>query len=250
MRHYAGLRMGIATEGARPLRRACGHGTAATRVVWLGLLAAVMLTLFTQSALAAGPVLSSCGTHLTRGRVWVPIDPSGRVPGSVGLFVVRYARTPNPSGGTVMALAGGPGQSAVDLLPGFADDLAPVLRDRALVVFDARGVGRSGALKCPSPGRDAGDAWVTGCANSLGPRRSFYSTANSVADIEAVRKALGIQHMALEGVSYGTYTALAYARAHPALVDRLVLDSALPADGNPTFKLSSVAAMRRVLGNL
>src|SRR6266516_5358168 len=99
--------MRIAREGVRPRERVGGQGLAARRVFWLGLLVAAMLSLSSASAaLAAGSVLRPCGTHLTCGRVWVPLDPSGRVPGEVGLFVVRYARTANPPGGTVMALAG------------------------------------------------------------------------------------------------------------------------------------------------
>ena len=241
--------MRTATEGVRP--QGSGHGSAGRRIVWLALLAAITLPfLFARPAQAAGAVLQPCGKNLTCGRVWVPLDPTGRVPGQVGLFVERYARTPNPTGGTVIALAGGPGQSGVDLLSAFTDDLAPILGNRALVVFDQRGVGRSGDLTCRASSHTGSTAWVSGCAGSLGPRRAFYSTANSVADIDAVRNALGLQQVSVEGVSYGTFTALAYARAYPAQVDRLVLDSSLPAAGDTGFELNSVVAMRRLLGQL
>src|SRR5262249_48709717 len=127
-RVYAGQWMRFARDGAL-----------------LVLLAVGALLSLAGSALAATP-LQPCGKHLTCGHVIVPLDPSGQLPGQVSHFVERYAQTANPTGGTVIALAGGPGQSAVDLLPGFADDLGPILANRALVVFDPRGVGRSGNL--------------------------------------------------------------------------------------------------------
>src|SRR5882672_10964360 len=99
------------------------------------LLAAAALLLFAGPALATTQ-LQPCGKNLTCGHVLVPLDPSGQLPGQVSLYVERYAQTPNASGGTVIALAGGPGQSAVDLIDGFEDDLAPILGNRALVVFD------------------------------------------------------------------------------------------------------------------
>jgi pimeloyl-ACP methyl ester carboxylesterase len=46
--------------------------------------------------------------------------------------------------------------------------------------------------------------------------------------MEAVRHALGVDRIALFGLSYGTKQALAYARAHPKNVDRMLLDSVCP----------------------
>jgi pimeloyl-ACP methyl ester carboxylesterase len=230
------------------VRQGSGHGTACRQIGLLVLLATAALLSLAGPALATTQ-LQPCGKNLTCGHVLVPLDRSGQVPGQVSLYVERYAQNPNPTGGTVIALAGGPGQSAVDLIDGFEEDLAPILANRALVVFDPRGVGRSGDLTCPEPGQSTSSVdWVSQCAATLGPRRAFYSTANSVADIDAVRTELGLQQVTLHGVSYGTYTALAYARAHPAQVDHLILDSSLPADGGPLFNLNSLPAMRRMLG--
>jgi pimeloyl-ACP methyl ester carboxylesterase len=67
----------------------------------------------------------------------------------------------------------------------------------------------------------------------------------SVDDLDAVRQALGLERVSLEGVSYGTYLALSYARAHPDHVERLVLDSTLATES--PFDLDSIVAMRRVL---
>ena len=232
------------------VRQGPGHGSVCRQIALLALLAAAALLWLASPALATVQ-LQPCGYQLTCGHVPVPLDPSGRVPGQVNLYVERFSQTPNPTGGTILALAGGPGQSAVDLMEGFEDDLSPLLANRALVVFDARGVGRSGNLTCREPTNQRTYVdWVSQCAASLGPGRAFYSTANSVADVDAVRTALGLQQVTLHGVSYGTFTALAYARAHPAQVDHLILDSSLLATGDPLFSLGSVPAMRRVLGQL
>jgi pimeloyl-ACP methyl ester carboxylesterase len=197
-------------------------------------------------AVADGAVLHPCGRHLECGRVAVPLDPSGRVPGRVDLAVRRYTPSGDASHGTVIALAGGPGQSSIDFLYDFADDLHPALGHRALVVFDARGVGRSDPLRCRVPASSA--HLISSCARSLGPRRALYSTMHSVDDIDSVRQALGLERVSLEGVSYGTYLALSYARAHPDNVERLVLDSTLAAES--PFDLDSIVAMRRVLAGM
>ena len=59
------------------------------------------------------------------------------------------------------------------------------------------------------------------CAQSLGPRRAFYTTRDSVDDIDAVRRAVGVDKITLFGVSYGTKVALGYAARYPQHVERL-----------------------------
>ena len=81
------------------------------------------------------------------------------------------------------------------------------------------------------------------CARRLGPRRSFYTTPDSVEDMEAIRQALGLERMSLLGISYGTALALAYARAHPDRVDRLILDSVADPDDADVFGLASFRAV-------
>jgi pimeloyl-ACP methyl ester carboxylesterase len=125
-----------------------------------------------------------------------------------------------------------------------------VLRRRDLVVFDQRGTGRSGLLRCPALERaelNSQPGAVAECASLLGPARAFYTTRDSVADIEAVRQALGVERISLYGVSYGTKVALAYAVAYPDHVDRLVLDSTVALTGPDPFALATFAAIPRVL---
>ena len=155
------------------------------------------------AAARAAADLHVCGDHgqLQCGRISVPLDPSGRVPGRVLLFVKRFSEVAHPSD-TVIALAGGPGQSSIQVLPLFITSLEPALGHRALVVFDGRGIGRSQPLDCVVPfGQLPTDAPLSHCARQLAPRSAFYATTDTVSDIEHVRRALSIGHFTLYGVS-------------------------------------------------
>lgn len=212
-------------------------------------------------ALALAAVASAATQPLTRctaaahdrtlcGTVTVPLDRSGAVPGTVALRVKALPpATGQASGAPVLALAGGPGQAAVPLLDAFATALRPLLRARELVVFDQRGTGGSGRLRCPAlvSGRGSLASVIERCASELGPRRADYTTAASVADLEAVRSALGVDRVILYAASYGTKVALAYAAAYPQHVERLVLDSVVPPEGIDPFQRSSLASIPRVL---
>lgn len=178
-------------------------------------------------------------------RVTVPLDRTGRVPGRVRLKVQRVKGRPRRAG-VLIGLAGGPGQAATPLAGAFALAADAALRRHELVVFDQRGTGASGLLRCPSvePAyvRDLTAAGAA-CAARLGPARALYTTRDSIADLEAVRAALGVERISLLGVSYGTKVALGYAMAHPERVERLILDSTVTAEGPDVFGRSSFAAL-------
>jgi pimeloyl-ACP methyl ester carboxylesterase len=189
----------------------------------------------------------------------VPLDRSGAVPGTIGLFVARRPPTSGTTRGTVLALAGGPGQAATPVAGDFATLLGPALRSRDLIVLDQRGTGKSGLLRCsglerlnahpeasPAEVAAAGEA----CANALGPARAHYTTIDSVEDVEAVRQALGVARLTLYGTSYGTKVAEAYAKRYPAQVDGLILDSVVLPDAGDPLTRSTLAALPRVLGAL
>ena len=88
------------------------------------------------------------------------------------------------------------------------------------------------------------------CAGQLGAKRGLFRTADSVADIEALREQAGYARLTIFAVSYGTKVALAYAAAHPDRVERLVLDSVVTPDGPDVLQHSTFAAVPRVLGEL
>jgi pimeloyl-ACP methyl ester carboxylesterase len=123
-----------------------------------------------------------------------------------------------------------------------------------LVLLDQRGTGTA-ALRCPALQRQMGStdltvptrAAVTACAQAIGPRRRFFSTADTVEDVEALRVALGAERLALDGVSYGTFVAERYALAHPGRVSRLVLDSVVPHAGAEALEATNAHAVARVL---
>src|SRR4051812_27023447 len=166
-------------------------------------------------ALASPPAeaalkLPSCGTRRECGTFEVPVDRTGRVPGSLSLSITRFTakKATKPP---LFALAGGPGQAATSVEDAFADDFKAARSDRDLIVFDQRGTGSS-AIDCPALQKDERDAGAqAACAKQLGAKRSFYRTPDSVEDIEAIRAALGAPAIALYGVSYGTNVAVSYA---------------------------------------
>jgi pimeloyl-ACP methyl ester carboxylesterase len=88
---------------------------------------------------------------------------------------------------------------------------------------------------------------VEACARKLGPSRAFYSTNDTVADLEALRAALGAPKLTLDGTSYGTFVAERYAIAHPDRVSRLVLDSVVPASGLDGLEADGMHETARVL---
>jgi pimeloyl-ACP methyl ester carboxylesterase len=221
-------------------------------------LLALTITLIGLAALApaAGaqvPALKTCAgqAQFQCGTINVPLDYSGRVAGTIPLHFA--ARKSFPRDGKIMfALTGGPGQQGIDFATPSALSLAPALKQYRLVVLDQRGTGKSGLLRCPgvqsARALDVVEpAQLATCAAQIGPRRTFYTSADTVLDLETIRKALGASKVGLMGISYGTHVALQYARAFPANVDRLVLDSIVGPDGPDAFLLDSYRALPRIL---
>jgi pimeloyl-ACP methyl ester carboxylesterase len=225
------------------------------RLARIALIALVVVLVMAESA--AGAIsFRPCGkaTILLCGRLDVPLDRTGAVPGTVGLRI-RAVRAPEALQPPIFALAGGPGQSATPFAADIAYSFRQPLLTRDLIVFDQRGTGRSGLIRCPTlEGLGARLFRVAGaaadCAETLGPKRAFYTTPASVEDIEAIRAGIGAERITLYGVSYGTKVALAYAARYPQHVDRLVLDSIVDIDGPDAYGLDITAALPRVLRRL
>jgi pimeloyl-ACP methyl ester carboxylesterase len=185
-------------------------------------------------------------------RIDVPLDRTGAVPGTISL---RFAtQTGKVKKKVLLALTGGPGQPGVIFGPSYADGFAGELDDRSLVVLDQRGTGGSYALNCPEiQGIDSlstvfpGD--VAGCADRLGAARDSFGSIETAEDIEAVRKALGVDKITIYGVSYGTWVAQQYARIHPDHVEKLILDSVVPPGVDP-WDLRITQSLPRVMADL
>jgi pimeloyl-ACP methyl ester carboxylesterase len=164
----------------------------------------------------------------------VPLDRTGRRPGTLDLQVAA-ADNKNAPRGVLLLITGGPGQPGAGAATRVTQALSAVLSDYRLVLYDQRGTG-GGALQCPALQDAMGSSDLTpppasavrSCARALGAARAYFGTDDVVADMDALRKALGVDTWTLDGVSYGTYVGERYALAHPGNVKRLVLDSVVP----------------------
>jgi pimeloyl-ACP methyl ester carboxylesterase len=178
----------------------------------------------------------------------VPLDRSGAVPGTLRLQVAAAGNTGAPHG-TLLFLTGGPGQPGVPFVGQILKALPQVARGYRLVMIDQRGTG-AGSLDCPELQGQMGEsdtvpptpAAVQACAQALGIRRDFFTTADTVEDLDELRQALHLASWTLDGVSYGTFTAEQYALTYPDRVRRLVLDSSVTQqNADPLY----VASMHR-----
>jgi len=215
-------------------------------VRWAGAIGAAALTLLAAAAPAAARLRwSGCsGVDAECAALRVPLDRTGTVRGSVRLRVARYS--PPSRRPTLLYLAGGPGGAGVQEFSDVLFEAGGLSKRFDLVSYDQRGTGASGLLRCRALERDArlrSTRAGADCAGRLGARRAFYTTRDSVEDVEAVRRALGVEQLTLFGISYGTKLALAYARAHPDHVERIALDSVLEPDDADVFGREPYQAM-------
>ena len=187
----------------------------------------------------------------------VPLDHARPSRGTLHLRVAAGDNRNAPRG-VLLVLAGGPGESGLPILGRFV--AAALARERSryrIVVFDQRGTG-AGALDCPALQAEMGSSDLTppsagavrACARQLGTRRAFFGTDDVVADMEDLRRGLGVDTWSLDGISYGTYVGERYALAHPSRVKKLVLDSVVPQIGETDLGVDEFAAVRRVLGSV
>jgi pimeloyl-ACP methyl ester carboxylesterase len=135
----------------------------------------------------------------------------------------------------VLVLLGGPGDAASFHYGALLREHAAINETRPLVFVDQRGTGRSSPLSCGLGGSDddvqpyldefqAPDA-PERCRRKLGPDvdLSRYRTTDFIADLEIVRRALGVEQWNLHGGSYGTRVAQQYMARHPHRIRSAVL---------------------------
>jgi pimeloyl-ACP methyl ester carboxylesterase len=158
--------------------------------------------------------------------------------------------------GVLLVLSGGPGQPGLPILGGFLSRALSAERSQyRIVVFDQRGTG-AGALDCQALQRQMGSSDLTpptaravrACARKLGGERAFFGTDDVVADMDALRRALGVEKWSIDGISYGTYVGERYGLAYPSHVSKLVLDSVVPQVGLINdLGVAEFVAVKRVL---
>ena len=129
--------------------------------------------------------------------LYPPIEPYRQERLKVGGgHEVYFEECGNPAGKPVAIVHGGPGGGCNTAMRRYHDPA----RYR-IVLFDQRGCGRS----LPHASLEANTTW------------------HLVADMELLRKHLGIERWQLFGGSWGSTLSLAYAQRHPERVSELVL---------------------------
>ncbi len=123
---------------------------------------------------------------------------------------VRIAGDPR-SGNALIANHGGPGMTSHYMVS--LEQLAST--EFAVVTYDQRGMGRS----------------------TMPPDDASYGLLNYVADLEAVRKAVGVEKVHILGHSWGGLVAMRYATVHPQKVRSIILVNS----GPPNWQAMQVA---------
>jgi proline iminopeptidase len=139
----------------------------------------------------------SAGQKRASQLLYPPVDPFDQRIIDVGDgHSVYVEQCGDPNGIPVVVLHGGPGGGCSPAMRRYFDP-----REFRVVLFDQRGCGRSR----PHASVSANTTW------------------HLVADIETIRKQLGIERWVLFGGSWGATLALIYAQSHPDRVAYLVL---------------------------
>jgi len=217
------------------------------RRVWLAIamvLCAALPALSAPEGLAPGncpgqmqALQEAFSGHMRCGLIRTPLDPAH----PAGEQVLVWASVYVPKGATaapVVLIPGGPGQAVSPMAADASLLLAERFPKRPIVLFDPRGTGRSSRIHCPefftqralSPQEQA-ERGVS-CALRLGERRAFFTARETVSDLERIRAHLGIARWTPLGVSWGTVAAVRYLKEHPAQLERVIVDSTMPA-GEP-----------------
>ena len=202
---------------------------------------------------------SACGGVVECATLTVPADWADPTGPSIELAVARRPAT-GASAGTLFVNPGGPGASAADrVIAGTWP--AALVESFDLVSWDPRGVGASTNLDCGGVGGTNGtavhrnptdtaglEAFVSACTTGSPGLVDHLGTSESVADLDALRLAMGIDRLNYLGFSYGTYLGLAYLRAYPDAVRTLVLDGVVnPAEDIEQLLTAQSLAMEQFL---
>lgn len=209
-------------------------------------LAAALLAVTAQPASAQSIELEECrinagpaypGIKARCGRFVRPEDPSRPEGKTLDLHVaVVPALSLEPAPDAVVPIAGGPGQASTDFYAATTGAFEKLRRNRDIVLLDQRGTGQSARMDC-----DVDDEIVQGrmsseqtreateaCLAALPHDPRFFTTSVAVADLEALRVALGYSAFNVYGISYGSRVAQHYARRYPATTRTVILDGVVP----------------------
>lgn len=215
---------------------------------WRGCLLALLTMTGLGTAAAAAPLkpcrIDGIPNELQCGSLQRPLDPARPDGAKIDVhYLVVPAMARNKQPDAVLMLAGGPGQSAIQLAARMQPRLSRLGNRRDIVFIDQRGTGKTAPLQCPDDSKlplteqldtAAQIKRLDACRAALeklpyGDLR-FFTTTIAMQDMDAVREALGVPQWNLIGGSYGTRAALDYLRQFPSKVRRTVIDGVAPPD--------------------
>ncbi len=188
---------------------------------------------------------SGCEQDTECTRVLAPLDYADPGQGSVTLSLRRKPATATPKLGTLFINPGGPGASGMDLISSFP---STGLEAYDIVGWDPRGTGQSTPIRCLSDAETdafneldlspddpseravllAGvEKFNKGCWQRNGRLLEHVGTADTVRDLDLLRRLLNDPKLNFVGYSYGTQIGAYYAELFPENTGRLVLDAAV-----------------------
>ncbi len=151
-------------------------------------------------------------------------------------LALMWSYNKNRQADPILFLAGGPGQSAIESYVQIQAGFRPLIKERNIYLVDQRGTGKSNPLNCnvnpeqlrTTPSDEDIAIMFRQCLKALDADTRYYTTTESIEDLEALRKSLNIKQWNLVGVSYGTRKALTYAKMYPNAIRTMVLDGVVP----------------------
>ena len=206
------------------------------------------------------------GTVVAAERGSFAVPESRRNPHSrqIRVSFVRFRSTNPRPGPPIVYLAGGPGGTGSDAAAGPRFPIFMALRAIGdVIAFDQRGTGRDSGLPPCSAAQSPDLALPMTRTNFIAYYRAAYqqcaafwrgrgiaiegyNTLESAADIEELRRRLGVRRIHLWAISYGTHLALATTRAYPRSIDRVALASVEGLDQTVKLPARIDAALERL----
>lgn len=178
----------------------------------------------------------------------VPRDWASPSSGTYRIAVARIRAEVAPTRGVLIFNPGGPGGAGLDALRSVQRGLPKEVRDSFdIVTFDPRGVGSSEPTftPCRTPNLDlpptgevdweavtadymaAMSTALQKCLQANETDAAYVGSWQVVRDIDALRRALGVEKISFWGMSYGTTLGRAYAQQFPQRLRALVLDGTI-----------------------
>lgn len=183
--------------------------------------------------------LKGLSEQLQCGQISVPENPALPEGKKIDIhFAILPAIKNTHPNEAMLAIAGGPGQSAIEHAAGFDKMLGKVRQQRDILLIDQRGTGKSNILNC---GEDSDlnmlsyddekidmIAETEKCLEATDADVTQYGSETALKDFEAVREYLGYQKLHVYGISYGTRMGQLYMRHYPEVLSTVTLDGVVP----------------------